>query len=377
MPSFSLLSAALSVGLLLSQHTFFHIFFVEHTVLVLSTICLAYILIGVGQEFAHESDIQSYTRDYLAAAVTALLPWFLVAGYLLWAFPAYGWVEAMIIGHFAGPTSSGLLLGLLKTAGLGETWVYQRAQILALFDDLDTILLMLPLTMLLVGWKSILVFHLLLLIAILIYAFRRARTWKIVSSGPALLLYATAMTLFFDGASALAMVYDPQLVLHIEIILPAFALGVLLADTKCSHDYYQPYILALFMFLVGLQLPPLMHVSMQQMTFVELVGHVTVVTLLANIGKCPVIFFYPESRCWYEKMAVAISLFPRGEVGAGLLVLTIAYGIEGPAVVVSMLALSVNLMLTGFFVWVVHFLLDRSATQQSIPSTCKITAHHP
>ena len=36
-------------------------------------------------------------------------------------------------------------------AGLGATWLFRKARILAIFDDLDTVLLMIPLKMLMVG----------------------------------------------------------------------------------------------------------------------------------------------------------------------------------------------------------------------------------
>ena len=57
----------------------------------------------------------------------------------------------MLAGRFAAPTSAGVLFSMLAAAGLGATWLFRKARILAIFDDLDTVLLMIPLKMLMVG----------------------------------------------------------------------------------------------------------------------------------------------------------------------------------------------------------------------------------
>ena len=41
------------------------------------------------------------------------------------------------------------------------------------------------------------------------------------------------------------------------------------------------------------------------------------------------------------------------EVGAGILIISLSYGIGGPIVTISMLSLAVNLMLTGFFIYLI------------------------
>ena len=48
---------------------------------------------------------------------------------------------------------------------------------------------------------------------------------------------------------------------------------------------------------------------------------------------------------WRERLAVAIGMWPRGEVGAGILVLSISYGLGGPVVTVAMISLALNLVL--------------------------------
>jgi len=51
-------------------------------------------------------------------------------------------------------------------------------------------------------------------------------------------------------------------------------------------------------------------------------------------------------------------MWPRGEVGAGVLVLSLSYGIGGPIVTVAMLSLALNLVLTGVFIVVVKKLIE-------------------
>merc|ERR1719487_412426 len=61
--------------------------------------------------------------------------------------------EAFLVARFAAPTSAGILFSMLEGAGLKDSWVFQKARILAIFDDLDTIILMIPLKIVLVGFK--------------------------------------------------------------------------------------------------------------------------------------------------------------------------------------------------------------------------------
>ena len=61
------------------------------------------------------------------------------------------WKETLLAGRLAAPTSAGVLVSMLAAAGLGATWLFRRVRVLAIFDDLDTVLLMIPLKMLMMG----------------------------------------------------------------------------------------------------------------------------------------------------------------------------------------------------------------------------------
>jgi Kef-type K+ transport system membrane component KefB len=84
-----------------------------------------------------------------------------------------------------------------------------------------------------------------------------------------------------------------------------------------------------------------------------------VVTVLSNFGKMFPALCYRREATWKERLALAIGMWPRGEVGAGVLVVSIGYGIGGPIVTVAALSLALNLVLTGGFIWMVKKLLER------------------
>ncbi|UCD30165.1 MAG: sodium:proton antiporter, partial [Planctomycetota bacterium] len=132
---------------------------VADTIRVLTMTGLAFIMIRVGFEFhIDKSNLTRYGWDYVVAFTAASFPWVFVTGYFtfvmlppeVWGNLA-AWRETLLAGRFAAPTSAGVLFSMLAAAGLGATWLFRKARILAIFDDLDTVLLMIPLKMLMVG----------------------------------------------------------------------------------------------------------------------------------------------------------------------------------------------------------------------------------
>jgi hypothetical protein len=49
-------------------------------------------------------------------------------------------------------------------------------------------------------------------------------------------------------------------------------------------------------------------------------------------------------------------MWPRGEVGAGVLIVSLGYGLGGPMILAAMLSLALNLILTGVFILSVKWL---------------------
>ena len=135
----------------------------RHGIEILLGICLAFIMINVGREFeVDKSNLKSYGKDYLVAMLAAAMPWLLIAMYYIFVLmpsEMWGngmvWRESLLLSRFAAPTSAGILFTMLAAIGLQKSWIYKKIQVLAIFDDLDTILLMIPLQIAMIGmqWK--------------------------------------------------------------------------------------------------------------------------------------------------------------------------------------------------------------------------------
>merc|ERR1712032_317732 len=87
--------------------------------------------------------------------------------------------------------------------------------------------------------------------------------------------------------------------------------------------------------------------------------HVLMVTVLMIAGKMFPVCCYQDEAVLQERFALCMGMCPRGEVGAGIIVISLELGISGPAVTIAMLALAVNLMLSGGFIALVKWLLQR------------------
>lgn len=361
-------------------------------------ISLAFIMINVGREFEiNKKEWRSYTKDYMVAMGAAAFPWILVAFYYLFfiAPPEMqiwsngdAWKETFLLSRFAAPTSAGILFTMLIAAGLKHTWVYKKVQVLAIFDDLDTILLMIPLQILMIGmrWQMFVI----LVIAVLLiwvgwkkmnsYNLRQDWRWILVYS---VILYALievlyrVSTYFFGGDGSI----------HIEILLPAFVLGMIMkGDHSAAPDLKSERvgnsISYFFMLLVGLSMPLFIGVDFDAVaeqsaavisripmpTWGVIAVHVFLVTLISNIGKLFPLFFYRDRKI-SERLAVSIGMFTRGEVGAGVLFIAIGYQLGGVLLVVSVLAMCLNLLLTGFFIS-----YAKKLTQAAVLETADVNA---
>jgi Kef-type K+ transport system membrane component KefB len=143
---------------------------------------------------------------------------------------------------------------------------------------------------------------------------------------------------------------------------------------------------AVFMGLVGLSLPPFaaesadaataspQSVSAAQLplSWGAMAGHVLALTVLANLGKMVPALSYRREAHWKERLALAVGMWPRGEVGAGVLVVSLGYGLGGPMITAAMLSLALNLVLTGAFILLVQRLVagDKPAARMDhVPRT--------
>lgn len=367
-----------------------------HAIRLLTMVGLAFIMIHVGQEFdLDKSNMRQYGWDYVVAATAATFPWIFVSLYFVFVLapPEFWgrfdlWKEALLQGRFAAPTSAGVLFSMLAAAGLGATWMFHKARILAIFDDLDTILLMVPLTVLLVGFRWQLGGVIALIVLLLWAGWKYLHRWHIPYSWPWVLGYSVLLALASEAIYLGTGYLDPEAAVHFEVLLPAFILGCMIA--KPEHGLHeqdalegeQPgldapgeqrvatVISGCFMVLVGLSMPAVggPEVAAQTEQSVSAVAggspgwgvialHVLAVTVLSNIGKMFPALCYRREASMRERLALAIGLFPRGEVGAGVLVVSLGYGISGTATTVALLSLALNLLLTGLFILGVRRLL--------------------
>lgn len=346
-------------------------------------ICLAFIMINVGREFElDKSKWKSYTEDYFIAMATAAVPWLLICCYFIFLLPSdvrmtWGaWKETLLLSRFAAPTSAGILFTMLAAAGLKKTWVYNKTRVLAIFDDLDTILLMIPLQVLMIGMKWQLGVVVAFVFLCLYLGWTRLNTVKMNQSWSAILGYSTILVFIFQGLYMVSKeLFGTDAAIHIEILLPAFTLGMMM-KTEEQHSKAEERasstISYLFMLLVGLSAPLFIGVDfgtsagtcvigqVGDMTWGEIAVHVLVATALSNIGKLLPVFFYRD-KSFTERLALSIGMFTRGEVGAGIIFIALGYGLGGPLLAISLLTILSNLILTGFFVVIVKGLLLRQS----------------
>jgi Kef-type K+ transport system membrane component KefB len=379
-----LFSVLLVVGLIISQHIDRFTgdsAVISDLVRILTMVMLGFIMIHVGYEFEIDrSKIRNYGFDYLVAATSAAFPWILCAAYFVFFLyePSQWksfdvWTGALLAGRFAAPTSAGVLFSMLIATGLSATWFFRKVRILAIFDDLDTVLLMIPLKMLIVGVRWQLGVIVGIMIIQLWFAWRYLHKIRIPISWPWVLGYATAIAIVSEIIYKVSKLLDEVVPIHIEVLLPAFVIGCIIARST-GHDTHSndardghqdslespqeqkvaTIISAAFMVLVGLSMPP---IELGAKSWMWIAPHVLAITALANLGKMFPLFVYRKEAHWKERLAICISMWPRGEVGAGVLIVSLGYGIGGQMITVAALSLALNLLLTGVFIAVVKSLL--------------------
>jgi Kef-type K+ transport system membrane component KefB len=363
---------------------------------------LGFIMIHVGYEFEiDKSNLRQYGWDYLVAATAAAFPWVFCCAYFVFVLVPSEfwsswdvWKESLLASRFAAPTSAGVLFSMLAAAGLSITWVFRKARVLAIFDDLDTVLLMIPLKMAMVGPRWQLGAIILIMTVMLAMAWRYLHAARIPITWPWVLSYSLGIAGVCELIYRFSKLVDDTVPVHIEVLLPAFVLGCMMARPE-GHDPHRDdareghqegpetpteqkvstIVSACFMVLVGLSMPAFIGQSAAtsnggaepvagalaaatpELSASMIAFHVLAITVLANLGKMFCALCYRREATWRERLAVAIGLWPRGEVGAGVLVLSLSYGIGGPVVVVAMLSLALNLLLTGFFILIIKRLL--------------------
>ena len=377
-----LFSAFLLLGLFLSQtlpiifNDTYHI--IKSSADILLYICLGFIMINVGREFdVDKSRWKSYTEDYFIAMATAAMPWILITLYFIFVLlPSEfwnsweAWKENLLLSRFAAPTSAGILFTMLTAIGLQKSWIYKKIQVLAIFDDLDTILLMIPLQIMMIGLRWQLGIIVLIVFALLAFGWKKMGSYEWKQNWISIILYSIvvfAITQIVYLSSKHLWGEDGSI--HIEVLLPAFVVGMIMKHKHISsktEENVSTFISFLFMLLVGMSMPRFIGVdffettpnvysivaSQPMLSWGEIAMHVVFVSILSNIGKLFPLFFYRDRKI-SERLALSIGMFTRGEVGAGVIFIALGYNLGGPVLIISVLTIVLNLIFTSIFVlWV-------------------------
>ena len=356
-------------------------------------VCLGFIMINVGREFEiDKSRWRSYTADYFIAMATAALPWLLIVLYYIFALlpsdlwnSAEAWKENLLLSRFAAPTSAGILFTMLAALNLKRSWIYRKIQVLAIFDDLDTILLMIPLQILMIGLKWQMFAIVAVVVVLLVAGWRWQAAWNVRQDWKRILGLSVAVCALTQALYILtARWYGPENSIHIEVLLPAFVIGMLMKhrhiDTQ-AEQRISTGISFLFMLLVGISMPLVtgaaaaesaaaatsVTASQPMMPWGILILHVVAVSVLSNLGKLVPLFFYRDRKL-SERLALSVGMFTRGEVGAGVIFIALGYNLGGPVLIISVLTLVLNLILTGgFVVWVKRLALKSNTPEEQAP----------
>ncbi|MBI3314400.1 MAG: cation:proton antiporter [Candidatus Omnitrophica bacterium] len=345
-------SSLLIFGIISGQ--FVDFFQVRGVLTFSASVCLAYIMMDVGREFSVEKrSVGSYGRDFLIATAAAVLPAVLWFGYFV-VFVNSPWKPALLSGLSSAPTSAGVLFAMMTAAGLSAGWVFKKARVLAVLDDLATILLLTPLAIIMYGFEWKAVAALILVSGLLFASFR----WQGAIPWPSRTVWLSVYALVLTG---MVFLVEQTTHIHLGVLVPAFVWGCLLrlpADQRLegppSPISLDAVIKGAFMLLVGLTFPK---ITAGSASLVQTAGHVLALTVLANAGKLFLVFCYKTEATLKERMALGVAMFPRGEVGAAVLLIAIGYGLGGYENTLAVLSLALNLILTGAFIWLVIRLL--------------------
>jgi Kef-type K+ transport system membrane component KefB len=394
----------------------------KHVVKAITMCCVSFIMIHVGFHFdLDKSDLKKYGTEYLVAMTAAGFPWLFCAFWFMFALGPHNlpWQEALIAARFAAPTSAGILFTMLEASGMKETWLFKKARILAIFDDLDTLLLMVPLKAIFVGLKWEISIDLVFVSILIFLMYRFLHRLALPATWPAIVGYSICVAFLcelvhFLSSSDLTDPRDLAETVHLEVLLPAFTVGCVIkhqdSDPKITHamhrndsltdmpapkrkladrisaDTVKSCISAVFMVLVGFSMPSLFNDKHEtqahrrlggdapdgpaDMAAWEIALHVVACTFLMNAGKLFPAACYRKEVNLRTRIALAVAMMPRGEVCAGIIVNALALGITGPAMTIAVFCLACNMMMVSFFIFVVKKLTG----DQSSPSCSDVQA---
>jgi hypothetical protein len=266
---------------------------------------------------------------------------------------------------------------------------------LAIFDDLDTVLLMIPLKMMLIGFTLKLLGLGVVVVGLLVVAYYMMHWLRVPTNNFWIVGYAALVW-------GLCVAFDYVTDLHLEVLLPAFALGCLIKSDHLHgsaefdphargadpynrewEDLLDRFIKGAFMLLAGMALPP---IQFGLMGAGGVLIHVLLLTFLMNVGKCVPLAAYRDEAKVKERAALSLGMFPRGEVGIGVLLVSLdifyqtgSLDVPGirESISVAGLSLALNLCLTGLFILAVLRLLKDTHVGKSAGADAALEENNP
>ena len=221
--------------------------------------------------------------------------------------------------------------------------MYRKIQVLAIFDDLDTILLMIPLQIAMIGlqWQMFVVVAIVTLL--LVAGWRKLGHYDLRQDWKSILLYAVVVFALTQGLYALtASLFGESGGIHIEVLLPAFVLGMTMRHRHVDSAARRAssFVSFLFMFLVGVSMPLFIGAarrgivrpifgdgSQPMMSWGMIAVHVLDRLAAVESRQALSVFFYRDRKL-SERRAL-IGMFTRGEVGAGVIFIALGYNLGG------------------------------------------------
>jgi Kef-type K+ transport system membrane component KefB len=251
---------------------------------------------------------------------------------------------------------------------------------------------MVPLKAILIGLKWELFVVLFIVFGLLIFGYKRLHTYQLPTGWRWTMLYALVITAVTEVAYYMTHYKIAMEAIHIEVLLPAFILGVVvqvehdgdehkaerqhdatstkakLALAHLQNERVLTYISALFMVFVGFSMPPLFggnsaEGNSEPMSASSFVGHVVAVSVLMVLGKMFPVACYQKEANLKTRFALAMGMCPRGEVGAGVILISLDLGIKGDAIGIAVVCLALNMIMTGGFIVTVKQLVTGCVTE--------------
>merc|ERR1712137_936299 len=327
-------------------------------------IALSYIIVHVGLDFEIVKwRLPTYALDFFVATSAALVPLLVIFGYLKYvcgshSLPPHWYVkdalgtsQGLLLSVFSAPTSAGMLISMMEAADLKHTWVFKKASMLAILDDIDSLVFIAFMRILAIPGESVDLAHfgpVITTVGLLMLAWFNIHKYVIPHSWPWVMAYAIIIGTCLWCVEGLTRSYPHNhWIFVVAVLIPSFTLGCLTYDPKMetSQSYkhieielsekfieQQEYIDShapcmetfmgcAFMFFVGLSMPGLgalghIHVS-------AVVFHVAMINILMLLGKLLICFFYSDETDRTQRLALGLAMCPRGDIGASVIIITI------------------------------------------------------